>query len=125
MRRTPTLLILFAIVVLGPAGCTHDDMTTNPQGAMPAVNQIQPSSEAAGGALIIIGTHFDQTATFDLRQGSVVKATLTNVILASGADPANIQINGTIPMGTPAGKYQVCVTTHSGTGCGPALVEVF
>src|SRR5215813_11879956 len=116
MRRTSILTVLLAIVVLGSAGCSHDDMTTNPQGALPAVNQIQPSSEAAGGMLIIIGTHFDQTATFDLRQGAVVKATLTNVILASGGDPANIQINGTIPAGTPKGKYQVCVTTSAGVG---------
>ncbi|HEY1252170.1 MAG TPA: hypothetical protein VGH97_13370 [Thermoanaerobaculia bacterium] len=123
MRRTSILLVLFAIVVLAPAGCSHDDMTTNPQGAMPEVSDIQPVSEVAGGVLIIIGTRFDQTATFDLRQGSVVKATLTNVILASG-DPAKIQINGTVPTGTPSGKYQVCVTTASGTGCWSALVQI-
>jgi hypothetical protein len=98
-------------------------MTTNP-GPVPVVADIQPSSEVVGGALIIAGTHFDQTATFDLRQGGTVKATLTNVILASD-DPSKIQINGTIPAGTPVGMYQVCVTTKNGVGCGPALVEVF
>lgn len=123
MRHTRFLLVLFAVVILGSGRCTHDEMTTNP-GSMPVVNDIQPSSEVVGGVLIIIGTHFDQTATFDLRQGSVVKATLTNVILASG-DPAKVQINGTIPAGTPVGKYQVCVTTSAGVGCGPALIEVF
>jgi len=123
MRHTRFLLVLFAIVILGSGRCTHDNMTTNP-GPMPVVSDIQPSSEVAGGVLIIIGTHFDQTATFDLRQGSVVKATLTNVIAASD-DPAKIQINGTIPPGTPVGKYQVCATTSAGVGCGPMLIEVF
>ncbi|HEY2797724.1 MAG TPA: hypothetical protein VGK26_07530 [Thermoanaerobaculia bacterium] len=122
MRHTRRLLVLLAIVVVS-GRCSHNDMTTNP-GPVPVVADIQPSAEVVGGVLIIAGTHFDQTATFDLRQGSNVKATLTNLILASD-DPAKIQINGTIPTGTPVGKYQVCVTTKNGVGCGPALVEVF
>ena len=122
MRHTRFLLILLAAVILSSGRCTHDEMTTNP-GSLPVVNEIQPSSEVAGGVFIVIGTHFDRSATFDLRQGSVVKAALTNVILASD-DPAKIQINGTIPPGTPKGNYQVCVTNAAGTGCGPALVEV-
>ena len=124
MRQPRPLAALLAAAILATGRCTHDEMTTN-QGPMPVVDQIQPQAEAAGGALIILGTHFDQTATFDLRQGSVVKATLTNVILASGDDPARIQINGTVPMGTAAGKYQVCVTTSAGTGCASMLVEIF
>jgi hypothetical protein len=123
MRHTRFLLVLLATVLLASSRCVHDEMTTNP-GSVPVVNEIQPSSEVVGGMLIVIGTHFNETATIDLRQGSVVKATLTNVILASD-DPAKIQINATIPPGTPKGKYQLCVTNAAGTGCGPALIEVF
>jgi hypothetical protein len=123
MRNPRILAVLLALASLASGRCSHNDMTTNP-GPVPAVAVIQPTSEVAGGVLIIIGTHFDQTATFDIRQGSVVKATLTNVILASGDDRTRIQINGTVPMGTAAGKYQVCVTTHTGTGCWSQLVEI-
>lgn len=124
MRQPRLLVALLAVAILATGRCTHDEMTTNP-GPVPVVNDIQPQAEAAGGMLLVMGTHFDQTATFDLRQGSVVKASLSNVILASGDDPANIQINGTVPAGTPAGQYQVCVTTRTGTGCASKLVGIF
>ncbi|HEY4230620.1 MAG TPA: hypothetical protein VGO79_10635 [Thermoanaerobaculia bacterium] len=124
MRNPKILVALLALAILASGRCSHNDMTANP-GPVPVVADIQPTSEVAGGVLIIIGTHFDQTATFDIRQGSVVKATLMNVILASGDDPARIQINATVPTGTTAGKYQVCVTTRTGTGCWSQLVEVF
>ena len=55
----------------------------------------------------------------------MVKATLTGAILATGTPAAGVQINATIPAGTALGKYEACVTTSTGTGCGPALVEVF
>ena len=124
MRNLLCLLALGA-AALGAASCSHDNMVTNPSGAQPVVANIQPMSEVAGGMLIFAGTHFDEKATFDLRQGGVVKATLGQVLLATGTPSQGIQINATIPLGTAAGKYQACVTTSAGTGCGPVLVEVF
>ena len=125
MRKEPFLLALVATVGLSAGSCGHDDMTTNPNVAMPAVSMIQPNPTHADSVLIIAGTHFDQTATFDLRQGGAVKATLLHPILATGDAASGIQINATIPAGTALGKYQACVTTGAGTGCGAVLVEVF
>ena len=125
MRNVPRLLVLLAIVGFVATSCSHDNMVTNPSGAKPVITQIQPNPTHSASVLIIAGTRFDQTATFDLRQGGMVKATLTGAILATGTPATGIQINATIPAGTALGKYEACVTTSTGTGCGPALVEVF
>jgi hypothetical protein len=125
MRKSPSFLSVLAIVSIGAGSCSDHDMTTNPNAAKPMVTQIQPNPTHANSVLIIAGTQFDQTATFDLRQGGAVKAILTQPILATGTAASGIQINAAIPAGTALGKYQACVTTRAGTGCGPVLIEVF
>jgi hypothetical protein len=127
MRNLLSLLSLVSLAAVGfvAASCSHDNMVTNPNSAMPVITQIQPNPTHSASVLIIAGTHFDQTATFDLRQGGVVKVTLSQPILATGTPSSGIQINATIPAGAALGKYEACVTTSTGTGCGPALVEVF
>jgi hypothetical protein len=125
MRKVFFSFAVLAIVSFGTGGCSHDKMVTNPNAATPVVTNIQPNPTHADGMIIIAGTRFDQTATFDLRQGGMVKATLTHPIFAAGTPTTGIQIDATIPAGTAVGKYQACVTMTSGTGCGPVLVEVF
>jgi hypothetical protein len=75
--------------------------------------------------IIFIGKHFDQNSTFELRQNGAVKATLVQRTFATGTSAEGIQIDATIPAGTALGRYQACVRTAAGSGCGPALVEVF
>jgi hypothetical protein len=118
MRKSLFPLAVLAIVSFGTGSCSHDKMVTNPNVATPVVTNIQPNPSHADSMLIIAGTRFDQTATFDLRQGGMVKATLTHPIFAAGTPTAGIQIDATIPAGAAIGKYQACVTTTSGTGCG-------
>ena len=125
MRRASALSAVLVCLAVVAAGC-HDDnnMTVNPL-AQPVVTNIQPNPTHSNSVLIIAGTRFDQTARFDLRQNGISKATLANPILATGTPSTGVQINATIPEGTPLGKYQACVTTVFGTGCGPDLIEVF
>lgn len=122
------LFVFAAFLVVGltfGAGCNGSNNMTGPAGPMPAVTQIQPNPTHAASVLIFIGTNFDQTSTFTLRQGGVVQATLVNVVLATGSPAAGIQINATIPAGTPLGMYAGCVTTASGTACDATPIEVF
>jgi hypothetical protein len=115
--------LVFACALV--AVCCSHDMVTSPAGAKPQIAQVQPNPTHSNSVLIIAGTHFDQHATFDLRQGAVVKTTLTNPILAATDSMVGTQVNATIPPGTPLGKYQACATTSAGTGCGPVLIEIF
>ena len=78
-------LAVLALVSFGTGSCSHDKMVTNPNAATPVVTNIQPNPSHADSMLIFAGTRFDQTATFDLRQGGMVKATLTNPIFARPA----------------------------------------
>ncbi len=123
------LLFVFAaflvIVVTFGAGCNDSNDMTGPTGPMPAVTHIEPNPTHAASVLIFQGTNFDQTSTFTLRQGGVVKPTLVGVIFAAGSSTAGIQINATIPAGTALGMYAGCVTTAFGTACDAMPVEIF
>lgn len=63
--------------------------------------------------------NFNTSSIFDLRQGGVVKATLTN--------PTAIGSNGvevTVPSNVVTGTYAGCVSRAEGTACGPANIPI-
>ena len=124
MRRAISPLLALAIVCMVSSRCNHDNAMTNP-GVTPVVTNIQPNPTHAESMIIFAGTHFDQTATFELRQGDVTKVTLVNPVFATGTPTEGIQVDATIPAGTSLGMYSACVRTAAGSGCGPVLVEVF
>lgn len=115
---------VLAIAALS-AACNDSNEITGPIGPVPAVTHIQPNPTHANSMLIFQGTGFDQTSTFTLRQGGVVRATLITVVYATGNSTSGIQINATVPLGTPFGLYDGCVTTAFGTACNATPVEVF
>ena len=125
MRRAASLLLALTIVSVIAARCSHDDMVTNPRLDTPVVTNIQPNPTHADSMIIFAGTHFDENATFELRQNGVARVTLAQRVFAAGTASEGIQVDATIPAGTALGKYQACVRTSAGSGCGPALVEVF
>jgi hypothetical protein len=127
MRRTARLLLALGILGLIASRCSHDDnaVVNPPNVNTPVVTNIQPNPTHAASMIIFAGTHFDENATFELRQGGAVKVTLNERIFASGTSEQGIQVDATIPAGTALGKYQACVRTAAGSGCGPELVEVF
>jgi hypothetical protein len=124
MRKLLFVFAAFLVLSCG-AACNDSNDVTSPGGLMPAVTRIVPNPTHANSMLIFHGTHFDQTSTFTLQQGGVVKATLSNVVFATGSSAAGIQINATIPAGTPLGMYAGCVTTAFGTACNATAIEVF
>jgi hypothetical protein len=121
MRRVPLLLAALAALALATQ-CSNTEVTAN--GPVPDVTFINPNPTHAASMIIFIGTNFDDTATFTLRQNGEIKATLVDRILADDK-PERIQVDATIPGGTPVGNYQACVTTHNGTGCYGLPVQVF
>ena len=125
MRRAASLALTLAIVCLVSSRCNHDNAVINPQSDAPVVTNIQPNPTHSDSMIIFAGTHFDQNATFELRQGDVTVVTLIRPVFATGTPTEGIQVDATIPAGTALGKYTACVRTASGSGCGPALVEVF
>jgi len=126
MRWTVSPLVALTVASLLNIRCHHDDAVVNPPAVdVPVVMNIQPNPTHADSMIIFAGTHFDQTATFELRQGDVAKATLINPIFAAGTANEGIQVDATIPAGTALGKYRACVRTAAGSGCGPEFVEVF
>ena len=126
MRHAARLGLALTIVGVLASRCSHDDAVVNPPAVdVPVVTNIQPNPTHAASMIIFAGTHFDQNATFELRQGGVAKVTLTERVFAAGTPSEGIQVDATIPAGTALGRYQACVRTAAGTGCGPALIEVF
>ena len=126
MRHAARLGLALTIVGVLASRCSHDDAVVNPPAVdVPVVTNIQPNPTHAASMIIFAGTHFDQNATFELRQGGVAKVALTERVFAAGTPSEGIQVDATIPAGTALGRYQACVRTAAGTGCGPALVEVF
>ena len=124
MRRASSFLAV-AILGLITGRCSHDDAVVNPPADTPVVTNIQPNPTHSASMIIFAGTHFDQTATFELRQGGATKVTLVDPVFAAGTPTEGIQVDATIPAGTALGRYQACVRTAAGSGCGPVLVEVF
>jgi len=123
MRRVSLALAVFAALALALATrCSHSEVTAN--GPVPQVTLINPNPTHAASMIIFIGTDFDDTATFTLRQNGEVKATLGPIVLADDK-PERMQVDATIPGGTPVGNYQACVTTRNGTGCYSLPVQVF
>ena len=121
MRRVPLLLVALAALALATQ-CSNHEVTVN--GPVPDVTWINPNPTHADSMIIFIGTNFDDTATFTMRQNGEVKATLGPLVLAEDK-PERIQVDATIPGGTPGGDYQACVTTRNGTGCYGLPVTVF
>jgi hypothetical protein len=122
MRRAVSLLLALAIMGVLATRCGHDDTMVNPNA--PLVTNIQPNPTHADSMIIFIGSHFDETATFELRQNGTT-VTLINPVFATGTPAEGIQVDATIPAGTALGRYQACVRTAAGSGCGPQPVEVF
>jgi hypothetical protein len=125
MRKLLFVFGAFLVILNFSLGCNDSNDVTGPVGLMPAVTHIQPNPTHANSMLIFQGTHFDQTSTFTLQQGGVVKATLIGVVYATGNSTQGIQINATIPLGTALGMYAGCVTTAFGTACDATPIEVF
>jgi len=127
MRRAASLALALALIGLIANRCSHDDdaVVNPPSVDTPVVDDIQPNPTHADSMIIFIGTHFDQSSTFELRQNGVAKVTLVQRTFATGTPAQGIQVDAMIPAGTPLGRYQACVRTAAGSGCGPALVEVF
>jgi len=126
MRRTVSLLLALTAVSLVNGSCHHDDAVVNPPAVdVPVVMNVQPNPTHADSMIIFAGKHFDQTATFELRQGDVTKATLIHPVFATATATEGIQVDATIPAGTTLGEYRACVRTAAGSGCGPEFVEVF
>jgi hypothetical protein len=121
MRRV--LLALAAVSALALATqCSDHEVTAT--GPVPQVTFINPNPTHSDSMIIFIGTNFDDTATFTLRQNGEIKATLGPLVLADDK-PERIQVDATIPGATPVGNYQACVTTRNGTGCYGLPVKVF
>jgi hypothetical protein len=123
MRKLSLVLAALTVAATG-AYCSHDNVT-GPAANTPAVAFINPNPTHAASMIIFAGTNFDQNATFTLRQNAEVKATLEQRVFAAGTPDTRIQIDATIPDGTPVGNYQACVTTAAGTGCYGLPVQVF
>ena len=121
MRRVLLALATVSALALA-AHCSDHEVTAN--GPVPQVTYINPNPTHADSMIIFIGTNFDDTGTFTLRQNGETKATLGPVVLADDK-PERVQVDATIPGGTPNGNYEACVTTHSGTGCYGLPVQVF
>ena len=121
MRRVLLVLVAFTALALASRCSGHEVTATGP---VPQVTFINPNPTHADSMIIFIGTNFDDTATFTLRQNGDVQATLVQPLLADDK-PERIQVDATIPGGTPVGNYQACVTTRNGTGCYGLPVRVF
>jgi hypothetical protein len=117
------MLVLVALTVITFSTGSHCNEMTSP-GLMPEVTHIDDNPTHAGSVLIFAGKNFDAGSTFTLRQNGGVSATLANPILATGTAAAGIQVDVTIPAGTPLGTYQGCVTTSAGTACADVPVGV-
>ena len=66
-----------------------------------------------------MGTGFDTSGTFTLRQGGVVKTTLITPV---GCGVGCVELN--VPPSPAVGAFTGCVTMPTGTGCGPQIINV-
>ena len=121
MRKAGFALSALAVLALASHCSDHEVAATGP---VPDVTYINPNPTHADSMIIFIGTNFDDTATFTLRQNGEVKATLGPIVLAEDK-PERMQVDATIPAGTPNGNYEACATTRNGTGCYGLPVQVF
>ncbi|HTO86979.1 MAG TPA: hypothetical protein VMR54_05550, partial [Thermoanaerobaculia bacterium] len=97
------------------------NLTPTAGAGAPVITEIdlQQTPLHPGNKIDFYGMNFNTSSIFDLRQGGVVKATLTN--------PTAIGSNGvevTVPSNVVTGTYAGCVSRAEGTACGPANIPI-